>query len=208
MSYCILIPTVNRKDLLMNALEWYVYNLKVDIIVLDNGKQGIASGCPHLWIFESDKNKGVAGSWNWLINKAIERGHTHFLVLNDDIILKRYENEIMDIINKSDENVFHKPRPFYNWSAFLINKAIFNKVGEFDENFVKCFFEDNDYEYRMKLKGIKLNFEDNLNPHVYKNSQTIEKNPLLGDYIGNKEYYIEKWGGIPSEETYKTPFNL
>ena len=47
MSYCILIPTINRKDLLMEALDWYIPNLKeTEIIVLDNGKQGIASGAP------------------------------------------------------------------------------------------------------------------------------------------------------------------
>ena len=77
MSYCILIPTINRKDLLIEALDWYIPNLKrTEIIVLDNGKQGIASGAPNLKVFESEENKGVAGSWNWLINKAIERGHT------------------------------------------------------------------------------------------------------------------------------------
>ena len=208
MSYCILIPTVNRKDLLMPALDWYITNLKVEIIVLDNGKQGIASGTPQLKVFESDKNKGVAGSWNWLINKAIQKGHTNFLILNDDIILKRYENEIMDIINRDEKNVFHRSRPFYNWSAFILNKSIFETVGEFDESFVKCFFEDNDYEYRMRLEKITIKYQDNLNAQVYNNSQTIEKNPLLGDFIGNKDYYIKKWAGEPTKEIFKTPFGI
>lgn len=207
MSYCILIPTINRKDLLMQALNWYVPNLReTEIIVLDNGKQGIVSGASNLRVFESDKNKGVAGSWNWLIRKAIERGHTHFLVLNDDIVLKRYEDEIYQIIERGGNNVFHRPRPFYNWSAFILNKYIFETVGEFDQSFVKCFFEDNDYEYRMKLAEVEIRYEDALNAQVYLNSQTIEKDPLLGDYISNKEYYINKWGGIPTEEKYKTPF--
>jgi GT2 family glycosyltransferase len=209
MSYCILIPTVNRKDLLMEALDWYIPNLKgTEIIVLDNGKQCIASGAPNLKVFESEENKGVAGSWNWLINKAIERGHTNFLILNDDIILKRNHSEIIDIIYRWGDNTFHRPRPFYNWSAFILNKSIYEKVGEFDEAFEKCFFEDNDYEYRMRLAGITIRYEDALNAEVYRNSQTIEKDPLLGGYIQNRDYYIYKWGGIPESETYKTPFNL
>lgn len=208
MSYCILIPTINRKDLLVEALDWYLANLKTQIIVLDNGKQGIASGSSNLKVFESEKNKGVAGSWNWLIKKGYELGFTNYLILNDDIVLKRGEGEINQIIEKWGENTFHRPRAFYNWSAFLINKTIFDKVGDFDEAFVKCFFEDNDYEYRMKLAGVTIRFEDALNADVYRNSQTIEKNPLLGDYVANKEYYIKKWGGIPTEETYKTAFNL
>lgn len=209
MSYCILIPTINRKDLLMEALDWYIPNLKeTEIIVLDNGKQGMASGAPNLKVFESEKNKGVAGSWNWLIEKAISLGHTHFLILNDDIILKRYSSEIKEIIERWGDNTFHRPRTFYNWSAIILNKSIYNTVGEFDEAFEKCFFEDNDYEYRMRLSGITIRYEDALNSEVYRNSQTIEKDPLLGGYLFNREYYIKKWGGLPDSETYKTPFNL
>lgn len=207
MSLCILIPTINRKDLLMEAMDWYSSNIReTEIIILDNGKQGIASAVPSIKVFESNYNKGVAGSWNWLINKAIAKGHTHFLVLNDDIILKRYVSEIQQIIDRYDEMTFHRPRPFYNWSAFILNKTIWDKVGQFDESFVKCFFEDNDYEYRMKLAGVNINYEDGLNAQVYRNSQTIERQPLLGGYIENREYYIRKWGGVPNEEVYKTPF--
>ena len=207
MSLCILIPTINRKDLLMEAMDWYSTNIRqTEIIILDNGKQGIASAVPNIKVFESNYNKGVAGSWNWLIEKAIAKGHTHFLVLNDDIILKRYVSEIQQIIDRYDEMTFHRPRPFYNWSAFILNKTIWDKVGKFDESFVKCFFEDNDYEYRMKLAGVNINYEDGLNAQVYRNSQTIERQPLLGGYIENREYYIRKWGGVPNEEIYKTPF--
>jgi GT2 family glycosyltransferase len=193
----------------MEAMDWYSSNIReTEIIILDNGKQGIASAVPSIKVFESNYNKGVAGSWNWLINKAIAEGHTHFLVLNDDIILKRYVSEIQQIIDRYDEMTFHRPRPFYNWSAFILNKTIWDKVGQFDESFVKCFFEDNDYEYRMKLAGVNINYEDGLNAQVYRNSQTIERQPLLGGYIENREYYIRKWGGVPNEEVYKTPFGL
>lgn len=209
MCYCILIPTINRKDLLMEALDWYLPNLKeIQIIVLDNGKQGLVSANPNLIVFESDKNKGVAGSWNWLIKKAITMNYSNFLILNDDIILKRDSQEIKEIINNGGENTFHRPRTFYNWSVFILNKTIYEKIGEFDETFEKCFFEDNDYEYRMKIGGIPIKYEDALNAQVYRNSQTIEKNPLLGGYIENKEYYQKKWGGAPEYETFKSPFNL
>ena len=40
MGYSILIPTVNRKDLLMEALEWYTIGMpNTNILVLDNGNQ-------------------------------------------------------------------------------------------------------------------------------------------------------------------------
>ena len=61
--------------------------------------------------------------------------------------------------------------------------------------------------YRMKLAGVPIKYVDELNPDVYLNSQTIEKNPQLGGYIENREYFLQKWGGLPESETFKTPFN-
>lgn len=211
MSYCIAIPTINRKDLLVDALSWYLKKLPTtEIFVLDNGKQGLLPADPlqRLRIFEPQSNLGVAGSWNWLMKTAIRFGYSNVLMLNDDVILQRDESEICALIDKGDLNTFHRCRPFYNWSSFILRTSIYEKVGDFDENFKKCFFEDNDYEYRMRLAGVAIKYEDDLNPQVYRNSQTIEKNPLLGGYIENREYYIKKWGGLPDSETYKTPFGI
>lgn len=208
MKFCILIPTINRKDLLMGALDWYLKNLpETEIIVLDNGKQGIVSGHPNLKVFEPIKPKGVAASWNWLIRRAIHRGYRYFLILNDDVILQRSQSEIQGLLEKHGNNSFIRPQAIYNWSAYILNADIFKKVGEFDESFQKCFFEDNDYEYRMQLAGINIKYDETLNPQVYLNSQSTLKDPLLGDFIANREYYINKWGGEPTKETYKTPFN-
>lgn len=206
MSHCILIPTINQKQLLLNALEWYVANTSTDIYVLDNGKQGLVSGTPRLKIFELEKPLGVAASWNWLIKKAIKNGHENFLVLNDDIVLKKYPEEI-DAIIEDNKRIFFRPRPAFNWCVFILSKYIFETVGEFDEAFERCFYEDNDYEYRMKRFGFPIIFRDDLTPDVYNNSESTKANPLLGDFLGNREYYIQKWGGLPTEEKYDTPFN-
>jgi GT2 family glycosyltransferase len=191
----------------MEALEWYTIGMpNTNILVLDNGNQNIkCSGNVYIW--EHYNNMGVARSWNYLIRKAIDKGEENFLVLNDDIILKKSELEIDAMIAMGSPMTFHRPRPFYNWSAFILRKSIFDRVGEFDTNFEKCFFEDNDYEYRMRLKGVNVKYEDGLAPDVYRNSMTIQKDPLLGGYLENREYYLEKWGGLPTEEQYKTPFN-
>lgn len=59
----------------------------------------------------------------------------------------------------------------------------------------------------MKLAGVKIKYEDDLNPDVYLNSQSILKDPVLNNYINNKELYIKKWGGMPNEEVYITPYD-
>lgn len=205
---CILIPTVNRKDLLMKAMETYSELMpQVTKLILDNGHQDIPCIDDSTWIWESKENLGVAASWNFLIGKAIINDFKHFLILNDDVILQKDEGQIRQILAKGSPEHFYLCRPFYNWSSFILNRSIYEKVGPFDEGFKKAYFEDNDYMYRMKLAGVPIKYVDELNPDVYLNSQTIEKNPLLGGYIENREYFLQKWGGLPESETFKTPFN-
>jgi len=205
---CILIPTINRKDLLMKALNSYAESMpEVTKLILDNGNQDIPCVDDNTWVWESKENLGVAGSWNYLINKAILNDFKYFLILNDDVILQKKEHEIRDILKKGTNEHFYICRPFYNWSSFLLTKKVYEKVGAFDEQFKKAYFEDNDYMYRMKLTGVPIKYVDELNPDIYLNSQTIEKNPQLNGYVTNKEYFIQKWGGVPESETFKTPFN-
>lgn len=211
--FCILIPTINRKDLLCEALDYYTSNMpNTDILIWDNGKQQIPP-YPRTTVFEAEYNYGVAASWNALIDIATEKGYKNYLILNDDIILKCGEAIVNEIIEKGEglifhSKAFHRCRPFYNWSVFLLRKSTFDLVGRFDENFKLCYFEDNDYQYRMRLAGIAIVYEDDLAPAVYRNSQSIEKQPLLNNYVENRAYYVKKWGGIPEQETYKTPFNI
>ena len=205
---CILIPTINRKDLLMKALESYSEVMpEVTKLILDNGNQDIPCIDDNTWIWQSTQNLGVAASWNYLIGKAIVNDFKYFLILNDDVILQKDEAQIKQILSKGTSEHFYLCRPFYNWSSFILTKKVYEKVGPFDENFKKAYFEDNDYMYRMRLAGVPIKYVDELNPDIYLNSQTIEKNPLLGGYVENREYFLQKWGGLPESETFKTPFN-
>ncbi len=208
MNFCILIPTINRKDLLIEALDFYTTHMpNTQILIWDNGKQAIPT-YPNTEIFEADYNYGVAASWNALIDKAWERGIENYLILNDDVILRCGEGIINQMLVKCAETkAFHRCRPFYNWSAFILRKSSYDLVGRFDENFKRCYFEDNDYQYRMRLAGIPIMYEDQLNPEIYRNSQSILKDPLLSNYIDNRDYFVKKWGGMPDSETHKTPFN-
>ena len=206
-QFCILIPTINRKDLLMEALEHYVVAYPhTQIFILDNGKQDIPRLSTNMTIYEMSENLGVAGSWNWLIKNAIKHLYHDFLILNDDVVLKQGESTISALIEQGGDNTFNVCKTFYNWSSFILNRTIYEKVGEFDETFKKCFFEDNDYSYRMQLMGVNYQFQDTLNPEVYRNSQSIAKDPSLTGYLENEKYFIEKWGGKPGSETFKTPF--
>ena len=208
MKFCILIPTLNRKDLLLEALDYYTNTfLNTPIYILDNGNQDIPNTYKNTYVFTKESNLGVAGSWNFLIEKGISNGYHFFLILNDDIVLKKGEESIYNIILEHGSDKFIRSEHFYNWSAFILSKNIYLRIGRFDTSFERCYFEDNDYEYRMKLENIPIVYSKELNAEVYRNSMTIEKEPHLNNFNNNLKYYESKWGGTVGKEVYTIPFN-
>jgi hypothetical protein len=58
------------------------------------------------------------------------------------------------------------------------------------------------------LKGVFIEQTELLNPEVYNQSMSIRKDPQLNkNFEENKARYLKKWGGVPTEEKYLTPYN-
>ena len=68
--------------------------------------------------------------------------------------------------------------------------------------------KDNDYLWRCKQAGIIIEQTELMNPEQYQQSMSIKTDPSLNEHFeNNKAYYIDKWGGVPTEEKYIKPFN-
>jgi GT2 family glycosyltransferase len=206
MKLIIGIPTINRADLLNEALAKYFEDFKeIEIVICDNGNQEIITREKNFVIYRPEKNLGVSGSWNMIMDYAEKVNATHVLMLNDDIYLGKSEQEVNHIVN------LWKPEFLcteLNWCAYILSLDAFKKTGGFDETFFPAYFEDNDYFRRMLLANVQMVFNGMLNPIVYRNSMTIAKDQSLNNnFENNKRYYISKWGGLPTQETFGTPFN-
>lgn len=203
------IPTLNRYDLLEPNLLLYSRDFSLasennacPFIIIDNGNQNISF--TYSKIFASEKNLGVGASWNYLCNQIFQTCD-YALILNDDIYLGKRLNEIISLIQKKPEQLL---RAIPDWCAFVLPKKIYDIVGKFDECFYPAYYEDKSYEYRMKLKGIPIIKTPELNPYIYKSSQTLEKDQsILKASKKNKQLYIQMWGGEPEREKFKKPFN-
>ena len=203
------IPTYNRYDLLKPYIGKYGVDFRdCQIYIVDNGQQKIKSEITGLEsrinIIENENNIGVGASWNQLCKKIFEE-NDYALIMNDDIYLGKKQEQVVSLI-ESKKSGFIRATP--DWCAFVISKEVYKNVGDFDECFFPAYYEDKSYEYRMKLKGVPLIKHPELNPVVYKSSQTLEKEPEIFEQSKkNKKLYIEMWGGEPTRETFKKPYN-
>lgn len=214
----ILIPTLSRFDLLDRLLN-SIYNQSIipdKIIVVDNSN-GELLPIEGVEIYKAN-NIGVSGSWNFGLNSI--KDDDLIFICNDDNFLEK--NAIETIYNLSKEN---PEQAFFasaggGFSFFAINKnKMFYDIGYFDEAFYPAYFEDNDYHYRMKLKGYDFICSEQ---ELYRlgvngeGSQTINSNKTSDDdkkliqlgYQVNELRYIKKWGGKTGEEIFNKPFNL
>ncbi len=182
------------------------------------------------WSFSQSVNYGV--------NDAFARGCDYALVLNNDVLIhskmiermiERFQKgdvgmvtamdvrgecknatDIFLMDDKSKEEVPESEHPHF--SAFMVSRECWEKVGEFDENFKPAYFEDGDFHYRMKLMGIKAVLYP---PALFYHAGSATQNQALGNgqpmvpspiFENLRAYYVSKWGGVPGQEVYKTPF--
>lgn len=199
------IPTINQKELLEEALQVYRQTFKNrHIFVIDNGNQGFQDEGSHLVFWCNGTNIGVAASWNKIIERQSRLGYSHVLILNDDVILHRKAREIEDFI-------FENPADLYTgfgFYSFVMPLATYRKIGGFDELYYPAYYEDTDYQYRLQVAGCKTIDTDILLPEVLRKSKSGEKDPSLYNNVFQcRKHYETKWGGPPTHEQYKTPYN-
>lgn len=181
--------------------------------------------------------QGVAKAWNDGIKKAWELKCKYCIVANQDIILNPYaidnlvdfmeENIDIDIGSMTVSDTLERTineKPLNNtlnalhWSNFIVRLDVFDKFGEFDENFMPAYYEDNDMGTRVTLNDGKL-AGNNGSLFYHEGSMTLKNDQSLASqnsvtFENNKKYFISKWGREPcgdKEELLKTfyhhPYN-
>jgi len=187
-------------------------------------------------VFLNSFNIGVAATWNQGIRLAKEFYNSrYYAILNNDILLHEEAIDVMlktiqrpDIALVSGTDVCGRVaipqevlqlqptkdgilREAPEFSCFMVKDETIHKVGFFDDTFYPAYFEDNDYHRRINLAGLKA-VSDSRSLYYHYGSRTLKQDDKIRErvnigYALNQDYYIQKWGGIPGKERYKTPFN-
>ncbi len=164
----------------------------------------------HFAIHGEGNNVALSHAWNAMIGSCDNADH--IIIANDDI---RFFPDTLEKLVAGDKEFVYPAgaRAGNSFSLFKINRAMWLDVGPFDANFFPAYFEDNDFHYRMKLKGYDIwPLVDCEYDHV--GSATVNRinNPeeveARHNYFRlNDMYYRYKWGGKPGAEIYTEAFN-
>lgn len=145
----LIIPVLNRYDLLDQALESVNYPID-EILIVNNGKEKYEPNFPELNIrvLNLPSNLGCSGSWNLGI-KLYPFVPYWMISSNDTAFLPESLAKFKELSNSN-----RMVRSTVSYGCFTLGENIVKRIGLFDEYFYPAYFEDNDYEERMELAGI------------------------------------------------------
>lgn len=207
----ICIPTLNAYEELAKCVASINNSTREDIHIhiIDNGGRMPHIEGDNISVMKPPANLGVAGSWNWFIDNVSEPR----IICNDDV---QFHPEAIDrIVAAYDEDYLIFPTAVGNsnsFSCFMLPDKVVQSVGKFDEWISPKYgyFEDNDYHRRMKLAGFDIKPCDAVIDHVgsstLKNFSREKKEEHHEKFKLARDHYKKKWGGLPGEEKYDSPF--
>jgi len=208
-------PVLNRPDLLAEMLD--SIDVPVDrTIIVDNSPDGIALDRDVEWI-RGVSSFGYPGSINVGI---MQTPHAPWwLFASNDIRFGPGDlAEIASHMDTPEPRVVTGDRRdarMLRWAYGALNAATVQAVGLMDEHaFYPIYFDDDDYERRCLLAGIRwIVFNGSIEHGDGRGSMTIRSDERLADrnritFELNRAQYEAKWGGTPTAETYSTPYAM
>jgi GT2 family glycosyltransferase len=171
----------------------------------------------------NDTNRGVAPAWNQGLKQATG---SMIGILNNDIVLSRgwfrsllwaIEHHRLALVSPFAEGgelnyefdarakaFTHKNLSKlwkgYDFSAVVLPRQTFEKIGYFDEGYLIGGYEDTDYCYRLDAQKLRYGISGAAFIHHF-GSQTLGEFKVRGDKHAahNRDYFISKWKKDPSE---------
>jgi GT2 family glycosyltransferase len=202
---CIIIPVLNRYDLLERAIRSIDYPVE-QLIIIDNGDgydaDMLAWTAPwqHIqnwYLWRMPTNLGVAPSWNLGI-KATPHADG-WILLNSDAFFE--PGQLEAFYNDCEPSTITLTGKAQPWSCAWVGAGVVERVGLFSECYVPAYFEDNDFEDRAR----RINVEVKVSQAgiIHDNSSTIGSDASLADknsksFQANQELHSLRWqSGVP-----------
>ena len=159
------LATITKFDLAERLLASIDYPVEHLVIVNNSGKKIWKPTKPvlveNLWHLEIPFGLGLVGAWNLIIKSTPYA--PYWVLVNDDAwfapgSLETIEKEV-DTQALNFVHIEQTP-----WAAPVFGEGCIQKAGLYDEAFYPIYFDDNDYERRIRNAGVPIK---QLNARIY-----------------------------------------
>jgi GT2 family glycosyltransferase len=163
--------TLSRFDLAQRLLDSIDYPVEHLVIVDNSGKKTfepkVNDNVKNVWLLQVPSGLGANGAWNLIIKSTPHA--PYWVIPNDDA---HFEPGALETIAKEvDTNKFNFLNISPKWSCVVPTEGSVAKAGLWDEVFHPIYFDDDEYEWRMRELGVEFN---TINARVYHdNSSTL-----------------------------------
>ena len=191
--------TLKRFDLADRLLASIDYPVEHLVIVDNSGTQSWTPTQPdnvkNLWLIRVPFGLGLVGAWNLIVKSTPHA--PYWVLVNDDAHFAEGALEI--IAQDADPDGLCFPHIVPDWSCIVLGQKVVEEVGLYDERLYPLYFDDNDYERRIRHAGLsvkrieaivhhdnsstlKAGFELQNNKSFRKNQQLYDNKILKNDY--------------------------
>jgi GT2 family glycosyltransferase len=148
--------TLKRFDLADRLLASIDYPVEHLVIVDNSGTQSWQPSKPdkvkNLWLIRVPFGLGLVGAWNLIVKSTPYA--PYWVLVNDDAW---FENGALEIIaQEADSETLLFPDITPDWASIVLGSKIVEEAGLYDERFYPVYFDDNDYERRIRHKGLEI----------------------------------------------------
>lgn len=217
------IPTIMEQD------------VPITLLVINNGSQdgslqaveALRSKYRNIFIKTFVSPVPLSRTWNCGIDWAFENGAREVLVLNDDVELRAdfyrvlrsdphglvtgvgVDSRSWQTARTAPLNLTFNTHPTF--SAYMLKKWAWEKVGRFDENYLMGYCEDGDWHLRAHRAGVKcicLNIPFLHHGSASGNSMSEDERKVLMEQADrNRDYFEQKWGFRMASKDYYDAFS-
>jgi GT2 family glycosyltransferase len=164
--------TVKRFDLAQRLLDSIDYPVQHLVIVNNSGEKSwipqVNNHVQNLWHIRLPHGLGANGAWNLIIKSTPHA--PYWVIPNDDSWFE--PGALEKISNSVDPEAFNFVRVEPKWSCVVPTEYSVEKAGLWDEVFHPVYYDDDDYEWRMRELGVRFNTIDAIVHHD--NSSTLK----------------------------------
>lgn len=223
MKYKVLLPVTGSPDMVQRNID-SLPDLSRLIIVNNFDNPDVKFLCHQAKsrgaeVYHCPFNLGVGASWNVGMRRAMEDGDDVCFILSASCILDvPFEKVVEAVAEEESKKAWGYYR--FDWVTTTTHLFAWTRLGietggYYDENFWPIYFEETDRSTRAGRNGMAALYKEMGHlkcMHSEGVSAAVARDPrLLSLYQHNVDrfhkYYLRKWGGDHTQETFDRPFN-